>query len=52
MLCYEVKDWVTILISTFKAYHEIGPEYLTDFLIKYTPSRTLPSTNKGLLASP
>ena len=41
-----------ILILTFKAYHEIGPKNLTDSLIKYTPSRTLPSTNKGLLVAP
>ena len=49
--------WLTVksriefkmLILTFKAYHEIGPKNLTDSLIKYTPSRTLPSTNKGLL---
>ena len=41
-----------ILILTFKAYHEIGRKYLTDSLIKYTPSRTLPSTNKGLLVVP
>ena len=41
-----------ILILNFKAYHEIGPKNLTDSLIKYTPSRTLPSTNKGLLVVP
>ena len=41
-----------MLILTFKAYHEIGPKNLTDSLIKYTPSRTLPSTNKGLLVVP
>jgi len=41
-----------ILILTFKAYHGIGPKYLTDFLVKYTPSRTLRSTNKGLLVVP
>ena len=35
-----------ILISTFKAYHETGPKYLTDTLIKYTPRRMLRSTNK------
>ena len=52
--------WLTVksriefkmLILTFKAYHEIGPKNLTDSLIKYTPSRTLPSTNKGLLVFP
>ena len=52
--------WLTVksriefkmLILTFKAYHEIGPKNLTDSLIKYTPSRTLPSTNKGLLVVP
>ena len=41
-----------MLILTFKAYHEIGRKNLTDSLIKYTPSRTLPSTNKGLLVVP
>ena len=41
-----------ILILTFKAYHEIGPKYLTDSLIKYTPSRSLRSTNKELLVVP
>ena len=52
--------WLTVksriefkmLILTFKAYHEIGPKNLTESLIKYTPSRTLPSTNKGLLVVP
>ena len=52
--------WLTVklriefkmLILTFKAYHEIGPKNLTDSLIKYTRSRTLPSTNKGLLVVP
>ena len=37
-----------ILILTFKAYPEIEPKYLTDSLIKYTPSRSLRSTNKEL----
>ena len=41
-----------MLILTFKAYQEIGPKNLTDSLIKYTPSRTLPSTNKGLPVVP
>ena len=37
------------MILTFKAHHEIGPQYLTDSLVKYTPSRSLRSTNKELL---
>ena len=41
-----------ILIVTFKAYHEIGPKYLSDSLIKYTPRRTLRSANKNLLVDP
>ena len=56
----KVLHWLTVksriefkmLILTFRAYHEIGPKNLTDSLIKYTPSRTLPSTNKGLLVVP
>ena len=41
-----------ILILTFKAYHEIGPKYLSDSLIKYTLRRTLRSANKNLLVNP
>ena len=41
-----------ILILTFKAYQEIGPKYLTDSLIKHTPSSSLRSTNKELLMVP
>ena len=40
-----------ILILTFKTYHEIGPKYLSDALIKHTLTRRLCSTNKKLLAS-
>ena len=37
-----------ILILIFKVYHEIGPKYLSDSLIKYTSRRTLRSANKNL----
>ena len=56
----KVLHWLTVksriefkmLILSFKAYHEIRPKNLTDCLIRYTPNRTLPSTNKGLLVVP
>ena len=43
---------IKMLILTFKAYHGIGPKYLTDSLVKNTISRTFRSTNKGLLVVP
>lgn len=41
-----------ILLITYKALHNLGPDYIIDLLIPYCPSRPLRSTNLCLLTVP
>ena len=41
-----------VLVLTFRALHGQAPEYLTDLLEPYVPSRTLRSADQGLLVIP
>ncbi|KAL3066517.1 hypothetical protein OYC64_016470 [Pagothenia borchgrevinki] len=40
------------LLLTYKSLHTIAPQYLTDLLHPYTPSRSLRSSDTGLLSIP
>ncbi len=37
---------------TYKALHGLAPQYLSDLLIPYTPTRDLRSSETGLLTVP
>jgi hypothetical protein len=39
----------TILVLTFRAMHNLAPEYITDMIVEYTPSRHLRSAGSRLL---
>ena len=41
-----------ILLITFKALNDLTPQYVTDMLQPYLPSRTLRSATKNLLVAP
>lgn len=41
-----------ILMLTYKALHELAPQYLTELLTPYTPKRDLRSSDTGLLTVP
>ena len=41
-----------LLCLTFEAFNGLAPHYWTDQLKQYTPTQTLPSTDKGLLCVP
>ena len=41
-----------ILLLTFKAMHRSAPEYISDLLVRYTPTRSLRSSSKNLLEEP
>ncbi len=41
-----------ILMLTYKALHGLAPQYLSDLLIPYTPTRDLRSSETGLLTVP
>ncbi|XP_041959638.1 uncharacterized protein LOC121718626 [Alosa sapidissima] len=41
-----------ILLLTYKALHNLAPNYITDLLESYTPSRSLRSSSAGLLKVP
>ena len=41
-----------ILLITFKAIHNLAPSYVKDLLQIYSPSRSLRSSNAGLLVQP
>ncbi len=38
-----------LLMHTYKAFHEQGPQYLSELLVHYEPSRTLRSSSDGYL---
>ncbi|XP_041638364.1 uncharacterized protein LOC121506616, partial [Cheilinus undulatus] len=39
-----------VLLLTYKSLHALAPQYLSDLLHPYTPSRNLPSSDTGLLS--
>ncbi len=41
-----------ILMLTYKALHGLAPQYLSELLIPYTPTRDLRSSETGLLTVP
>ena len=41
-----------VLVITYKAFHDLGPQYLTERLSRHEPTRTLRSTSKVLLQVP
>ena len=41
-----------ILVTCFKCLHGQGPDYLTELLVHYSPSRTLRSSDSNLLLVP
>src|SRR4029434_4707631 len=41
-----------VLLLIYKALNGLGPSYIANFLVKYLPSRTLRSSNAGLLEVP
>ncbi len=41
-----------IVLFVYKAFNKLAPQYLTDLLLPYTPSRTLRSCDLGLLIVP
>ncbi|XP_033984241.1 uncharacterized protein LOC117480927, partial [Trematomus bernacchii] len=49
-----VKSRITykLLLLTYKSLHALSPQYLTDLLHPYIPSRTLRSSDSGLLSIP
>ncbi|KAL3061986.1 hypothetical protein OYC64_009996 [Pagothenia borchgrevinki] len=49
-----VKSWIhyKTLLLTYKSLHTLAPQYLTDPIHPYTPSRSLRSSDMGLLSIP
>ena len=49
-----VKSRITykLLLVTYKSLHALSPQYLTDLLHPYIPSRTLRSSDSGLRSIP
>ena len=41
-----------VLLLTYKALHGLAPTYLSDLVLPYIPTRTLPSQDAGLLIVP
>ena len=41
-----------LIMPTWKALHDVAPNYLCELLLPYTPKRTLRSTDKLLLTTP
>ena len=41
-----------LLLLTYKSLHSLAPQYLSDLLHRHAPSRSLRSTNMGLLSTP
>ena len=41
-----------VLLLIYKALNGLGPSYIANSLVKYLPSRTLRSSNAGLLEVP
>ena len=41
-----------ILLFTYKAQKALAPQYISDFLVQYKPSRALRSSDKKLLQVP
>ena len=41
-----------LIMLTWKALHDMAPNYLCELLLPYTPKRTLRSTDKLLLTTP
>ena len=37
------------LLITFRAYHQVGPEYLNELIVRYVPTRTLRSLDSQTL---
>ena len=42
----------TILVLTFRALHNLAPEYIADMIVEYTPSRQFRSAGSRLLRVP
>ena len=49
-ICWRIN--FKILLLTFKALHDLSPNYISDLLVPYRPTRTLRSAGKGLLTIP
>ena len=43
---------IKILLTTYKALNGLAPQYLSDLLPRYIPTRSLRSQNSGLLIDP
>ena len=41
-----------ILLLIFRAYHQVGPEYLNELIVRYVPTRTLRSLDSQTLVVP
>ena len=46
--CPERTDF-KLLLLTFKSLHDVAPSYMEELLVRYRPTRTLRSADKGLL---
>ena len=38
-----------LLLLTFKSLHDVAPPYIEELFVRYRPTKTLPSADKGLL---
>jgi len=46
---FEYRIEFNIVLFTYKAFNNLAPQYLTDLLVPYAPSRNLRSSDHGLL---